>query len=167
MQLSRGRHFSQSDTDNAQPVAIVNETFARQFFNNAAPIGRRVGLGAPATTMMEIVGVVGDAKYGDLRESARPMLYVPFTRYPTGLNELQVPDGRRPGKCGSADQARARERRPASRRRQRHGDRNQVDASLIVNAHRKTLEPVRIVGAAVVGRRTLWRCGLHVGASDD
>lgn len=90
MQLLRGRPFSSADRENAPPVAIVNETFARQFFTDPAPIGRRVGLGAPAKTMMEIVGIVGDAKYGDLRESARPMLYVPFTQYPTQLNELQV-----------------------------------------------------------------------------
>jgi hypothetical protein len=74
MQLLRGRHFSPADRANAQAVAIVNETFARQFFNDLAPIGRRVGLGAPAKTMMEIVGIVRDAKYSDVRESDRPML---------------------------------------------------------------------------------------------
>jgi predicted lysophospholipase L1 biosynthesis ABC-type transport system permease subunit len=36
------------------------------------------------------VGVVADAKYGNLRERATPMLYVPFTQYPAKLNELQV-----------------------------------------------------------------------------
>jgi predicted permease len=88
--LLRGRRFSPNDRENTQPVAIVNETFARQFFNDPAPIGKRVGLGAPAKTMMEIIGVVGNAKYSNLRESTTPMLYVPFTQYAGRLGEMQV-----------------------------------------------------------------------------
>ena len=90
MQVLRGRPFSDTDRANAPPVAIVNETFARQFFNDPAPMGRRVGLGAPATIMMEVVGVVSDAKYSNMRESAVPMLYVPFTQYDGQLGQLQV-----------------------------------------------------------------------------
>ena len=41
MQVLRGRPFSDTDRANAPPVAIVNETFARQFFNDPAPLGRR------------------------------------------------------------------------------------------------------------------------------
>jgi ABC-type antimicrobial peptide transport system permease subunit len=40
--------------------------------------------------MMEIVGVTEDAKYVDLREEKRPMLYVPFTQYKQNLRELEV-----------------------------------------------------------------------------
>jgi predicted permease len=90
MQMLRGRPFSDTDRANAPPVAIVNETFARQFFNDPAPMGRRVGLGAPAKVMMEIIGVVSDAKYRSMRESAVPMLYVPFTQYDGQLTQLQV-----------------------------------------------------------------------------
>jgi len=39
---------------------------------------------------MEIVGVTEDAKYVDLREEKRPMLYVPFTQYDQKLRELEV-----------------------------------------------------------------------------
>jgi predicted permease len=91
MQILRGRPFSHADRANAPPVAVVNETFARQFFNDPSPIGRRVGLGAPATIMMEIIGVVSDAKYSSMRESAVPMLYVPLTQYDGQLpGQLQV-----------------------------------------------------------------------------
>jgi predicted permease len=91
MQVLRGRPFSDADRANAPPVAVVNETFARQFFNDPSPIGRRVGLGAPAKIMMEIIGVVSDAKYSSMRESAAPMLYVPFTQYDGQLlGQLQV-----------------------------------------------------------------------------
>lgn len=81
MKILRGRPFSDADRANAPPVAIVNETFARQFFNDPSPIGKRIGLGAPAKIMMEIIGVVGDAKYSSMRKSAVPMLYVPLTQY--------------------------------------------------------------------------------------
>ena len=90
IRLLRGRPFSDADRQNAPPVAIVNETFAQQFFNNPAPIGRKVGLGAPAETMREIVGVVGNAKYSNMREPAVPMLYVPFRQHDGRLGELQV-----------------------------------------------------------------------------
>jgi predicted permease len=91
IQLLRGRAFSQNDRDNTPPVAIVNEEFARQFFDDPAPLGRHVGLGAPATVMMEIVGVAANAKYNSVRDSAVPMLYVPFTQYDGQLGvEMQV-----------------------------------------------------------------------------
>jgi predicted permease len=101
MQVLRGRPFSDTDRPNAPPVAIVNETFARLFFNDPAPMGRRVGLGAPATIMMEIVAVVSDAKYSHMRESAVPMLYVPFTQYDGQLGQLQVRAGANPAALAS------------------------------------------------------------------
>jgi predicted permease len=94
--MLRGRGFTDADQETAPNVAVVNETFARRFFGEGNPIGRRVGLcssdpcGAPSRGMMEIVGVTEDAKYVDLREEQRPMLYVPFTQIDQDLSELQV-----------------------------------------------------------------------------
>jgi len=90
----RGRGLTTSDDARAPKVTVVNQTFVRQFFGDADPIKRRVGLcssdpcGTPA--MMEIVGIVEDAKYADIRERARPMLYVPAAQRPGILRELQV-----------------------------------------------------------------------------
>jgi predicted permease len=92
----RGRGFTDDDHETAPKVTVVNQTFARQFFGGADPIGKRVGLcssdpcGSPPNGMMEIVGVTEDAKYVDLREEKRPMLYVPFTQYDQNLRELEV-----------------------------------------------------------------------------
>lgn len=89
-----GRSFTEDDHDGAPKVAIVNQTFARQFLGEVHPIGKRVGLcssdpcGAPP--MMEIVGVTQDAKYVSLREEKRPMLYVPFTQYDQNLRQIEV-----------------------------------------------------------------------------
>ena len=95
----RGRGFTDVDHDTAPKVAVVNETFARQFFGEADALGRRVGLcssdpcGSPPNGMMEIVGVAEDAKYVDLREEKRPMLYVPSTQFDQDLGELQARTG--------------------------------------------------------------------------
>ena len=86
----QGRSFSDADHERAPKVALVNETFARRFFSGADPVGKRVGLGAPARSMMEIVGVVKDAKYVNLREANRSMVYVPFTQHPSQITEVEV-----------------------------------------------------------------------------
>ena len=91
----RGRAFTDDDRETTPRVAVVNETFAAQFFGGSPAVGRRVGLcsaepcRAPKE-MMTIVGVAEDAKYTDLREAKRPMLYVPFSQVDQRLGELQV-----------------------------------------------------------------------------
>ena len=74
--ILRGRSFGAEDHETAPRVGIVNQTFARQFFGDADPIGRRLGLGAQPASTIEIVGLARDAKYLDLREQPRPMLYL-------------------------------------------------------------------------------------------
>ncbi|MGH8636882.1 MAG: ABC transporter permease, partial [Burkholderiales bacterium] len=92
----RGRGFTNDDHEETPRVAVVSQAFARRFFGEADPVGRRVGLcssdpcGAPAGGLMEIVGVTEDSKYTDLREEQRPMLYVPFTQTGQNLREIQV-----------------------------------------------------------------------------
>jgi predicted lysophospholipase L1 biosynthesis ABC-type transport system permease subunit len=59
-------------------VAIVNEAFARKFLDGAIPVGQRFRIAAAADapeTLYEIVGLVRDTKYGDLREEFRPIAY--------------------------------------------------------------------------------------------
>jgi predicted permease len=63
-----GRDFTERDADGAPLVCIVNETFARYFFAAENPIGRRVGFSAwNDAGRMEIVGVVKDTSYGQVR----------------------------------------------------------------------------------------------------
>ncbi len=66
--LVAGRDFTDRDVMGAPDVAIVNETFARYYFGDENPIGRRFGFSAlndPAR--MEIVGVVKDTQYSQVR----------------------------------------------------------------------------------------------------
>ena len=77
--LLRGREFGEQDRENSPRVAIVNQTFARRFFAGQDPIGRHLGdRGAASSGQYEIVGVVGDAKYGAVREQVRPMVFYPM-----------------------------------------------------------------------------------------
>ena len=75
--LLAGREFDHRDTVTAPPVTIVNQSFARAFFGDASAIGRRV---TTVGVTYEIVGVVGDAKYQDLRESVLRTMYIPWTQ---------------------------------------------------------------------------------------
>ena len=66
------------DTENSPKVAILNETFVRFLFSKTEnPIGRHIHLGSNDSDM-EIVGVVRDSKYGDVREKPTRYLYVPY-----------------------------------------------------------------------------------------
>ena len=71
--LLAGRDFATTDGKDAAKVAIINQTMARYYFGNANPIGRHVNMRGS----LEIVGVVGDAKYLSLREKTPRTLYVP------------------------------------------------------------------------------------------
>src|SRR5439155_10165041 len=84
--LLLGRSFTGHDTKSAPKVAIVNQTFARRFFAGGKAVGRHFKLGNVKN--IEIVGVVRDGKYKDVREEppnvvavrGEPpnVVYVPF-----------------------------------------------------------------------------------------
>jgi len=77
--LLAGREFGALDQANSPRVAVVNRAFARKFFGGDNPIGKRFGTArSGSNSQIEIVGVIGDAKYGDLREQPRPMFYLPL-----------------------------------------------------------------------------------------
>jgi putative ABC transport system permease protein len=78
--LLAGREFDdRRDTQSSLKVAIVNELFARKFFPDRNPIGESfqidVGVGQPQPPY-EIIGVVKDTKYTDLREPFKPIGYL-------------------------------------------------------------------------------------------
>ena len=68
--LLNGRTFAASDLRSTQAVAIVNQTFVHRFLEGRNPIGVHLG-------EREIVGVVADAKYDELRKPIEPIAYVP------------------------------------------------------------------------------------------
>ena len=97
--LLAGRDFTLKDVDQVKHgpdkddfsprVVIINEKFAKRFFGDRNPIGRHVGFGMdPGTkTDMEVVGVVKDIKYTNLRDEIPVQMFVPYlaSRYVGGM----------------------------------------------------------------------------------
>jgi putative ABC transport system permease protein len=86
-----GRDFEPRDNDSSSPMcAVVNQAFARKFFGNENPVGRKLTKLANAPIWTGIVGIVKDAKFSGLRENPPPMIYVPYGR----IAEWIPPQGR-------------------------------------------------------------------------
>jgi predicted permease len=90
MGILQGRGLTVQDCQNAPPVAVVNETFARYYFGDENPIGRRFGLGRKTSGQIEIIGVVKDAKYHSLREPAVRTYFVPHRQDSGGPTIFQI-----------------------------------------------------------------------------
>jgi putative ABC transport system permease protein len=81
--MVQGRSIQEQDTARTRPIAVVNEAFARRFFKNENPIGRRFGMDRiQYASKFEIVGVVKDIRYmtWDYKEPVRPMFWLPETQ---------------------------------------------------------------------------------------
>ncbi len=90
IQLLAGRGFAATDGKEAPRVAIINETFARHFLPNENPIGRRLWISSPRST---IVGVVGDTRHSGLDQRVSYEIYLPYLQDPdfgTGMSTLAV-----------------------------------------------------------------------------
>lgn len=81
-----GRDFTDRDTESSPRVALVNQTFVREYCGERNPIGKTITTVAepnyPAAKY-EIVGVVRDTKYADLREPTPPQVFGVAQQYPT------------------------------------------------------------------------------------
>jgi len=86
-----GRNFGPQDTKSSQKVAVVSESMARKFFPTGSPVGKRFGTGGrDKSEQIEVIGVVKDAKYGNLKEEFRPMAFYPHSQLPDVLGNFVV-----------------------------------------------------------------------------
>ena len=76
--LIRGREFTSRDRAGSPSVAIINQQMARKYWPGRDPIGQRFKTSALNNAETEVVGLVGDSIYRDLRESKQEILYVPL-----------------------------------------------------------------------------------------
>jgi predicted permease len=85
--IHSGRDFSESDTVDSPPVAVVSESFARQYWLNQDPLGRRFHFALSNFPFAEqdrvVVGVVGDVRFRGLERRSEPQVY---------LSDRQLPD---------------------------------------------------------------------------
>ena len=84
----QGRDFTLQDGPETNPVVIINESLARQFFPGENPIGKHIRPGISVdekpSRMREIVGVVADVKFKDLTSEWKPTAYLPQAQVPIG-----------------------------------------------------------------------------------
>jgi predicted permease len=87
MTVLMGREFTPSDVVGAPKVAVVNETFAKKFGLGRDVVGKRMSRGDEELDL-EIVGLVKDAKYSEVKNDVPPLFFVPFVQDTTvgGMN---------------------------------------------------------------------------------
>jgi predicted permease len=84
-----GRDIDEQDVTSRRNVVIVNETFAKHYFESGNPVGRILGMNQGVYDW-EIIGVVKDSKYSGLREGETRMMYVPNRPGPWASSHMVV-----------------------------------------------------------------------------
>jgi predicted permease len=85
--LLAGRDFDEHDLTSVSKVAIVNEEFARRIVGGLSAVGRRFWIEITPyepQTALDIIGVVKNTKYRDLREDFQPVFFVPLSQAALG-----------------------------------------------------------------------------------
>jgi len=87
--IIKGRNFTAQDDQEHPGVTIINEAFARRYFPNENPLGRKLELSAPARiwkgqrlTSFEIIGIARNLKSAGVKAETEPSYYVPTTQAP-------------------------------------------------------------------------------------
>jgi tetrahydromethanopterin S-methyltransferase subunit B len=92
MAIRRGRTFRPSDRADAVHAAVINQSFAVARYGGEDAVGRRVGVvGGGIDTVFEIIGVVGNSKYNNLRETkSKPMIWLSLAQIPQPAHSLML-----------------------------------------------------------------------------
>jgi len=88
--LIRGRWFSGSESDQSPRVVVISESAARRYWPGEDPIGKSIGLGVTGWEHAEVIGVVGDVRYGGLDQPPQPDAYICYLQSPAGTILLFV-----------------------------------------------------------------------------
>jgi predicted permease len=88
--IINGRPLTERDDAAAPKVVVINEAAAKKYFPNANPVGQRFGSSIETTNQLEVVGVLKDVKYNEVREPAPPTMYVPYPQTRLGSAVFEV-----------------------------------------------------------------------------
>ncbi len=97
IKLIDGRTFTEAEVNGARKLAVVNQTFVKQYLGNDNPIGKQVRI-AQLTEfddpvkepMFEIIGLVADAKNQGLQDPVMPEIWIPYTVTGSGFRGILV-----------------------------------------------------------------------------
>jgi putative ABC transport system permease protein len=82
--LKSGRVFTSADRANSQPVAVINEAFARTYWPGQDPLGKRLREGGNPD-WRTVVGVIADVKHTGPADAARPEVSMPYSQIDAGV----------------------------------------------------------------------------------
>jgi putative ABC transport system permease protein len=88
--LVKGRIFNERDTMDTPHVILISEAFARRFFPNEEPLGKRLQVGDGQSRPREIIGIVGDVRHAGLDQEPEPEFYVSYLQKPTSSMSVVV-----------------------------------------------------------------------------
>jgi len=105
--LKRGRVFTESDNSTGQQVAVVNQALARQYWQDADPVGQRIKLGSGRSLLngasdLVIVGVVGDIRSDGFDAASVPRIYLSEPQAPAYGSVVYLRTAADPGVLGEA-----------------------------------------------------------------
>jgi putative ABC transport system permease protein len=92
----RGRAFTERDDSGANPVVIINQAMAKQYWPKSDPLSDKILIGKgtmselSTETPRQIIGIVGDVRDGGLNREPGAAMYVPNAQVPDALNALNV-----------------------------------------------------------------------------
>ena len=86
--LLRGRLFNDSDNDQAPRVAVINEAFARTYWPNQNPLGKRFKRNRAESPWIAVIGVIANARTESLAQAGVPKIYLDL--YQTGGKRLAI-----------------------------------------------------------------------------
>ena len=80
--IRAGREFSDADRFDGPKLAVINEAFARMWFQGQSPIGRHIKIGGPYQEgpLVEVIGVVADIRQSGLDTEARPEVFFAYAQ---------------------------------------------------------------------------------------
>jgi putative ABC transport system permease protein len=91
LRIKQGRGFGPEDSTRSRRVSVINETMAQRYFPGQNPIGKRWGNSSNfAADGLEIVGVVEDARYNDVKAESVSMSYIPAVQSERYLRSIEV-----------------------------------------------------------------------------
>jgi putative ABC transport system permease protein len=79
--LVRGRWFMAADTTQTLPVAVVNETLARQYFKDGQAVGGRLRVGRMTNPWVVVVGIVADERHNGVTGLVKGKFYIPHSQW--------------------------------------------------------------------------------------
>jgi len=81
--ILRGREIEDRDRRGSAAVAVVSDLFARTYFGEANPIGSHIKVGGSSPLDAEIIGVAATARYGGLKGTIPPVVYLSYAQVPS------------------------------------------------------------------------------------